>query len=202
MIVYAVFLARADATGLLAAALVLLPAFVRPRGWHLLGRGARGVWVLGLTAVLAHGFGSPGDLVWPELGRWSPSREGLAEGLHQAGILMLLAVAARALVLTLPRAQLLGALVALLAPLRVLGLDPQRTGLRLALTLDQAQRLIAGGRRTEVAAGYAAIRQAPVPADAAPPPPVCLGGPLWALLPAPLGLAAVLAGLTAVLRAL
>lgn len=90
-------------------------------------------WLLLAIFVLYAGFtpGEPLAAALPGL-----SREGLAEGLRRALVLLDLLVLVYLLLALTPVAELVDAIRLLLAPLRLIGVDPQRVGLRLALALD------------------------------------------------------------------
>lgn len=97
-------------------------------------------WLL-LVLALGYGFGVPGDSVWSGLGDWAPTWAGLALGVEHAARLVVLLLWLDVLVLSLPPAQLLSGLHALLGPLVTVGLDPARIALRIALTLKAIESL-------------------------------------------------------------
>lgn len=90
-------------------------------------------WLLLAIAVAYVGF-TPGTPLLPALP--GISREGLAEGLRRALVLVDVLALVYLLLAHTPVNELLVALRTLATPLRLLGVDPQRVGMRLALTMD------------------------------------------------------------------
>ncbi len=90
-------------------------------------------WLLLAIFVLYVGF-TPGEPLLPALP--GLSREGFAEGIRRALVLIDLLVCVYLLLAVTPVADLIGAIALLLAPLRILGVDPRRIGLRVALALE------------------------------------------------------------------
>lgn len=117
--------------------LVLAAALTRMRPAWALMRRAR--WLF-LLMILAYAWSLPGEAILPVAGDISPTREGLYAGLLQAWRLAVLLLLLDALVLRLPANELLSGVHAVLRPFARLGLDPHRTALRLALTLQAMQR--------------------------------------------------------------
>ena len=119
------------------AGLVLLCAFVISRHKFIqLLRRTR--WVM-LSLLLIYAYSTPGQALSEALGMFSPSREGLADGMLQLTRL-LAALAGLAILLDrLHRQQLIAGLYTLFAPLQWLGLSRERLAVRLALTLHYAE---------------------------------------------------------------
>jgi energy-coupling factor transporter transmembrane protein EcfT len=96
-------------------------------------------WLL-LTMLLIYAFSTPGEYIaeWPY---WvAPTLEGIDAGLIQA-LRLLAMLAGLALLLTLTdRDRLIVGFFVLLAPLRRLGLDPERFAARLWLTLHYVEK--------------------------------------------------------------
>ncbi len=92
-------------------------------------------WLL-LLLPLTYAYSLPGEALHAGLGAWSPSREGLAQGLLQVARLGLLLLLLDLLVLRLPAAELLAGIHSVLRPLSLFGLDRDRATLRLALTME------------------------------------------------------------------
>lgn len=99
----------------------------------------RARWLL-LSLLLIYAFATPGDLLFPLLGAFSPSLQGMRGGALQAWRLALLLVALALLLRSCPRESLLSGLYALLRPFRAIGLNPDRVAVRLWLTLHYAQQ--------------------------------------------------------------
>lgn len=115
---------------------LLVGWLARRRGLKLLYRSR---WLL-LAIAAFFLFGTPGVYLWPSLGAWGPT----TEGLHEAAIHLLRLTAIVLLVaLLLERsrpAELVAALHQLLAPLAALGLARERMAVRMMLVLDYVQR--------------------------------------------------------------
>lgn len=99
----------------------------------------RARWLL-LSLLLIYAFATPGDLLFPMLGSFSPSFQGLHGGTLQAWRLALLLVALALLLHSCPRESLLSGLYVLMRPFRVIGLNPERVAVRLWLTLHYARQ--------------------------------------------------------------
>jgi energy-coupling factor transporter transmembrane protein EcfT len=122
---------------LIAAGMVMLCAFAVSRHKFMqLARRTR--WIL-LSLLLIYAYSTPGQPLSDVLGMFSPSREGLVDGVLQLTRL-LAALAGLAILLDrLHRQQLIAGLYTLFAPLQWLGLSRERFAVRLALTLHYAE---------------------------------------------------------------
>jgi energy-coupling factor transporter transmembrane protein EcfT len=95
-------------------------------------------WIL-LSLLLIYACTTPGQPLLDALGMFSPSREGLSDGVLQLARL-LAALAGLAILLDrLHRQQLIAGLYTLLVPLRLAGVSRERIAVRLALTLHYAE---------------------------------------------------------------
>lgn len=95
-------------------------------------------WIM-LSLLLVYAYSTPGQPLLEALGMFSPSREGLGDGVLQLTRL-LSALAALAILLDrLHRQQLIAGLYTLLAPLQLTGMSRERIAVRLALTLQYAE---------------------------------------------------------------
>ena len=98
-------------------------------------------WIM-LSLLLIYAYATPGVAVWATFAQFSPTYEGLIDGMLQlcrlafalAGLAILLGV--------LSQPQLIGGLYTLAYPLRYLGLSRERIAVRLALTLYYAESAI------------------------------------------------------------
>ncbi|MCW3478044.1 hypothetical protein OL229_00520 [Neisseriaceae bacterium JH1-16] len=106
-------------------------------------------WLL-LALLAVMGWTLPGQALWEA--NWAPTRQGLLEGALHGLRLLVLVWAIRGLWLTLTRGELLAGLFALARPLARLGLPTKRMMLRLWLTLDYADALLAAPPRFSLAA--------------------------------------------------
>ena len=122
---------------LIAAGLILLAALMFS-GHKYIQLLRRTRWIM-LSLLLIYAYSTPGQPVLDALGMFSPSREGLTDGLLQLTRL-LAALASLAILLDrLHRQQLIAGLYTLFAPLQWLGLSRERLAVRLALTLHYAE---------------------------------------------------------------
>lgn len=95
-------------------------------------------WIM-LSLLLIYAYSTPGQPLLEVLGIFSPSREGLTDGVLQFTRL-LAALAGLAILLDhLHRQQLIAGLYTLLAPLQLIGVSRERVAVRLALTLHYAE---------------------------------------------------------------
>ena len=122
---------------LIAAGFVLLIALLlSPHKLMQLLRRTR--WIM-LSLLLIYAYSTPGQPLLDALGMFSPSREGLSDGVLQLTRL-LSALAGLAILLDrLHRQQLIAGLYILLAPLHLIGVSRERVAVRLALTLHYAE---------------------------------------------------------------
>jgi len=99
-------------------------------------------WIM-FSLLLIYGYVTPGEALWAQMGMFSPTQQGLADGLLQLGRL-LCALAGLSIVLgVLARQQLIAGLYTLAYPLRYLGQSRERIAVRLALTLYYAESAMA-----------------------------------------------------------
>ena len=104
-------------------------------------------WIM-LSLLIIYAYSTPGQPLLEALGAWSPSREGLNDGVQQLTRL-LAALAALAILLGgLHRTQLIAGLYTLFAPLQWIGVSRERVAVRLALTLQYAEAALLTERRT------------------------------------------------------
>jgi energy-coupling factor transporter transmembrane protein EcfT len=95
-------------------------------------------WIM-LSLLLIYAYSTPGQPLLGALGMFSPSREGLSDGVLQLTRL-LAALAGLAILLDrLHRQQLIAGLYTLFAPLQLIGVSRERVAVRLALTLHYAE---------------------------------------------------------------
>jgi energy-coupling factor transport system permease protein len=119
---------------LVAGAVLLCAVVVSRHKFAQLLRRTR--WIM-LSLLLIYAWSTPGQALYEPFGAFSPSREGLQDGLSQL-LRLLAALAALAMLLDrLHRMQLIAGLHALFAPLR--GGLRERFAVRLALTLHYAE---------------------------------------------------------------
>jgi energy-coupling factor transport system permease protein len=126
---------------LLLAALLLWLSQLGWRDFRLLLRRAR--WLL-LSLLLIYAFATPGEFV-PGLPEWlSPTYEGLHSGLLQALRLVIMLAALACLLATGSRETWISGIYALLRPLALFGVSPERFAVRLWLTLHYVENAPSG----------------------------------------------------------
>jgi energy-coupling factor transporter transmembrane protein EcfT len=122
---------------LIAAGFVLLIALLLS-AHKLMQLLRRTRWIM-LSLLLIYAYTTPGQPLLDGLGMFSPSREGLSDGVLQL-IRLLSALAGLAILLDrLHRQHLIAGLYILFAPLRLIGVSRERVAVRLALTLHYAE---------------------------------------------------------------
>lgn len=125
--------------------------------WTLMRR-AR--WLLFLMLV-TYGYSLPGDALFPDLLPYTPTREGLWQGLGQAWRLALLLLLLDVLLLRLPVCDLLTGIHSIMRPFTVLGLDRERVAVRLALTMEAMAQPRGWAGMRELLAGQAPLQSGP-----------------------------------------
>ncbi|HUW26323.1 MAG TPA: hypothetical protein VMW07_07325 [Gallionella sp.] len=122
---------------LVAAGLVFLCAFLisRHKFIQLLHRTR---WIM-LSLLLIYAYSTPGQPLLDMLGVFSPSREGMIDGVSQLTHLLAALAGLAILLERLHRQQLIAGLYTLFVPLQWLGLSRERLAVRLALTLHYAE---------------------------------------------------------------
>lgn len=95
-------------------------------------------WIM-LSLLFIYAYATPGVAVLPPLAQFSPTLEGLSDGLLQLGRLVFALAGLSILLSLLPQNQLISGLYVLGYPLRHLGLSRERMAVRLALTLQYAE---------------------------------------------------------------
>ena len=95
-------------------------------------------WIM-LSLLLIYAYTTPGTAVLPESAQFSPTQEGLTDGLLQLGRLVFALAGLSVLLSLLPQRQLISGLYVLGCPLRYVGVSRERLAARLALTLHYAE---------------------------------------------------------------
>lgn len=128
-------------TGLLLAGFPLLVLAYALSGTRLITLLRRTRWIM-LSLLLIYAYATPGVAVWASLAQFSPTHEGLTNGLLQLCRLTFTLASLAILLNLLPRQQLISGLYVLTYPLRYVGLSRERLAVRLALTLQYAESVI------------------------------------------------------------
>lgn len=123
---------------LLFAGLPLLIVAYAISAAHLLMLLRRTRWII-LSLLLIYAYATPGEAVWVSLAQFSPTHEGLMDGVLQLCRLLFVLAGLSILLGLLPQQQLVGGLYTLGYPLRYVGLSRERVAVRLALTLHYAE---------------------------------------------------------------
>lgn len=135
----AIALQSLHTAAVLAAGTLLILVAVRLSAVRLYRLLRRTRWVM-FSLLLIYGYVTPGAALWSPADVFSPTLEGLGDGLLQLCRLVL-ALAGLSIVLSvLSQAQLISGLYAIAYPLRLLGLSRERIAVRLSLTLHYAER--------------------------------------------------------------
>lgn len=123
---------------MLLAGIPLLLAAALLAGRRLFALLRRTRWIM-LSLLLIYAYSTPGEAVWAPLAQFSPTYEGLDDGLLQLCRLLFVLASLSILLNSLPQQQLVGGLYTLSYPLRTVGLSRERFAVRLALTLHYAE---------------------------------------------------------------
>lgn len=126
------------ATALLLAGVPLLVAAYTLAAARLRALLHRTRWIL-LSLLFIYAFASPGVAVWASLAQFSPTYEGVIDGLLQLNRLVFALAGLAILLSLLSQQQLISGLYVLGYPLRYIGLSRTRVAVRLALTLHYAE---------------------------------------------------------------
>jgi energy-coupling factor transporter transmembrane protein EcfT len=104
----------------------------------------RSRWLLLAIAVL-FAWSTPGVLMYPQIGAWSPTVDGAVLGSVHAARLVTLVAALALLLEATPKEELVGAIYGLMAPLAALGVRRTRMAVRLMLVIQYAEAMPASG---------------------------------------------------------
>ena len=127
-----------QADALLLAGLPLLVVAYAISAAHLFTLLRRTRWIM-LSLLLIYAYATPGEAVWAQLAQFSPTHEGLMDGVLQLCRLLFILAGLSILLGLLPQRQLVSGLYSLGYPLRYVGLSRERVAVRLALTLHYAE---------------------------------------------------------------
>lgn len=101
-------------------------------------------WVM-FSLLVIYGYATPGTSMWEPLAQFSPTLDGLSEGVMQLGRLVFALAGLAILLSRLTQQQIISGLYVLAYPLRYFGLSRERVAVRLALTLYYAESLMREG---------------------------------------------------------
>lgn len=147
LILLAVSIQFMDSLALGAAGCLLLAMALY---WHvglLRSMLYRSRWLL-LTLLLIYAFTTPGEYLKGWNPDYSPTYEGIFQGLLQAGRLAMMLAGLAILLGTTPRTALMAGIFLLMRPLCLIGISPDRFTARLWLTLHYAEQEPTGDKGT------------------------------------------------------
>lgn len=127
-----------SASGLSAMTAILFAMAANLDSRQLFSLIRRTRWIL-LSLLLIYAYTTPGVALLAGLGRYSPTLEGLVDGLMQLGRLLSMLSALAILLSLLTQAQFISGIHALAFPLNWFGGSRERVAVRLALTLQYAE---------------------------------------------------------------
>lgn len=104
-----------------------------PQLWTMLLR-LRWLW---LSLLVVYLWFTPGQALWQEWPAWSPTWEGLMQGLWRVWVLLLIAAAAHLLMQLYGPEEMVGAIHRLSLPLTWVGVSRDRFALRMMLVLEK-----------------------------------------------------------------
>lgn len=123
---------------LLAVCLASCGIALRLCAEQFLGLLMRTRWIA-FSLLLIYAYATPGVALWNQLGIFSPTIEGLLDGLLQLGRLFCALSSLAILLASLSQERLISGLYSLAYLLRFFGLSRERFAVRLALTLQYAE---------------------------------------------------------------
>jgi energy-coupling factor transport system permease protein len=118
------------------AILLMVIIWLRAKEFLVLLRRTR--WIM-FTLFMVYAYTTPGETGWSMLGMFSPTQEGVFDGLMQIGRLVCALAALSILLAALPQSRFIAGLYTLVYPLRWFGVSRERMAVRLALTLEFAE---------------------------------------------------------------
>ncbi len=127
---------------LLAGVSLVIPLYVFGSKIHFHGvlKMLKRLKWLFISILVVYLFFTPGQLLWPGL-VWSPTLEGLTQGLLRVAVLVLLVAAVNLLISSTERDDFLSAILWCLRPLSFVGLPHERLAVRITLTLDEVSQI-------------------------------------------------------------
>lgn len=126
------------ALGLLVMVVVLFALAAKLDSKQLYSLIRRTRWIL-LSLLLIYAYTTPGGAVVDGLGLYSPTFEGLVDGLMQLGRLLAMLSGLAILLSLLSESEFISGIHVLAYPLVLLGISRERVAVRLALTLQYAE---------------------------------------------------------------
>jgi hypothetical protein len=127
---------------LIAGVSLLLPLYIFGEKIHIrtsLIMLMRLKWLF-VSILIVYLFFTPGQLLWPNI-IWSPTFEGLTQGLLRIAVLVLLVAAVNFLLSSTEQDDFLSAVLWCLRPLSIVGLPHERLAVRITLTLDEVSQI-------------------------------------------------------------
>lgn len=137
-IMLALLVQRLQGIVLLVTCVVLIGLALRLCAEQMLSLMRRTRWIM-IVLMFIYAYTTPGGAVFTQFGTLSPTCEGLSDGATQLGRLLSVLAGLAILLDLLPQVRLISGLYSLMYPLRWFGLSRERSAVRLALTLENAE---------------------------------------------------------------
>lgn len=141
-LVFGAAVSMANGQVLLAGVLLVLPLYIFGNKIHFHGalRMLKRLKWLFVSILVIYLFFTPGQLLWSDV-IWSPTFEGLTQGLLRVAVLVLLVAAVNYLISSTEQDDFLSAVLWCLRPLSFFGLPHERLAIRITLTIDEVSQV-------------------------------------------------------------
>ncbi|MGD8483428.1 MAG: CbiQ family ECF transporter T component [Thioalkalispiraceae bacterium] len=150
-LVIAVSLAQLNHQKLITAAIILLLLFFIQLSFHHFVKTMKLVYRLRwlfVSILIIYAWFTPGTLLIPQWGDFSPYKEGMITGLMRISALIMILLSVSLLVLNQTRNELISSIYWYCRPLSLLGVSRERLAVRLLLTMESVNRLEAKWLKT------------------------------------------------------
>lgn len=121
---------------LLVMTVIVCALVLNAQRWFAMLRRTR--W-LSFSLLLIYGYATSGEALWVNLAEWSPTKEGLFDGVIQLARLHCALAALSILLSRLSQQQLMAGLYVAALPLKLFAISRERLVVRIALTLSYAE---------------------------------------------------------------
>lgn len=150
-LVIAISLAQINQQKLITAAIILLLLFFIQPSFHVIRQTVKLIfrlrWLF-ISIFIIYAWFTPGLLLIPEWGGFSPYKEGTVMGLIRIAALIIILSALSLLVLNQSRNEMISAIYWYCRPLRLLGVSQERLAARLILTMESVTKLQSRWKKT------------------------------------------------------
>jgi len=137
-VLFSLIIQRMHGIVLLLICVTLLGIALRVSSAQMLSLLRRTRWIM-VSLLVIYSYTTPGVAIFSHFGLWSPTWEGLSDGVVQLARLMGVLAALAILLVLLSQAQLISGLYSMMHPLDWFGMSRERFAVRLALTLGKAE---------------------------------------------------------------